>query len=165
MFLCLPEHQTKNDLVKKLRPVADGGEYWTVVIKENSRPMILLTVLLKGDVDDELTFVAADAFSLWPLSQNPSMQISALACLVRTHGSSAWETRQVRDVWTLPGHEMAVAYLEFHDEPDALFDAYTLGRIDPLDCPGKKLLLAIRPAPKNRINLASGCESVHKVLG
>lgn len=150
MFICLPEHRVKNKLLDLKHPVSDGGGHWSMVVKETSRPMFTATLLPEGaDQTEEVTLVVADALWLWNFSQVASAsEVSSLDCIASVAGSRTWKFRSVMEVWTMKGHEKLSAYLRFRDEPEALFDAYTLGRQNFEDVEDKKLLINIRPKPQ-----------------
>lgn len=164
MFICLPEHRVKNKLLELKHPVSDSGGHWSMVVKENLRPMFTATLIPDGaDQTEEVTLVVADALWLWNFSQVASASlVSSLDCIAFVAGVRTWKFRSVMEVWTVKGHEQLSAYLRFRDEPEALFDAYTLGRQLFEDVEDKRLLINIRPMPQRGEHIDSSATTCHK---
>lgn len=104
------------------------------------------TIQDAGNGTIESTWMVADAFELWVTTKALSQsQITGIDCYIRSTESPSWKPKQVMEVWTVRGHEMLVAYLKFREEPDALFDAYTLQPANVLEDDHLVPLLVIDP--------------------
>lgn len=87
-----------------------------------------------GSGPTEITLIAADAEAFWTLSNFASVKkILSVDCISRTHQNPSWRSREVAEVWTLPGHEVHVAYLQFAGETSRFADAYTLAPVNTED--------------------------------